>query len=64
MALHNGQLLADLILTYAGRTNVFGGHFDLGEVEKNYEVLSILVTAAQAETANFGAGRMNLKLTP
>ena len=33
-------------------------------VEKDYEVLSILVTAAQATTANFGAGRVNLKLTP
>ena len=64
MALHNERLIADLPLTYAGRTNVFGGDFDLGGVEVNYEVLSILVTAAQADTANFGAGRVNLKLTP
>ena len=64
MALHGGQLIADLILGYAGRTNVFAGDFDLGEVEKDYEVLSILVTAAQPETANFGAGQMNVKLTP
>ena len=52
------------MLTYAGRTNVFDGDFDLGVVEKDYEVLSILVTAAQPETVNFGAGRMNVKLTP
>ena len=64
MAFHNDRLIADLVLTYAGRTNVFGGDFDLGEVEKDYEVLSILVTAAQPETANFGASRMNVKLTP
>ena len=64
MALHNGQLIADLMLTYAGRTNVFDGDFDLGVVEKDYEVLSIRVTAAQPETVNFGAGRMNVKLTP
>ena len=64
MALHNDRLIADLTLTYAGRTNVFGGDFDLGAVEKDYEVLSIVVTAAQPETANFGAGRMNVKLTP
>ncbi len=64
MVRHNDRLIADLTLTYAGRTNVFGGDFDLGRVEKDYEVLSILVTAAQATTANYGAGRVNLKLTP
>ena len=64
MALHSGQVIADLNLAYAGRTNVFAGDFDLGAVEKDYEVLSILVTAAQGETANFGAGRINVKLTP
>ena len=64
MVRHNDRLIADLTLTYAGRTNVFGGDFDLGGVEKDYDVLSILVTAAQATTANFGAGRVNLKLTP
>ena len=52
------------MLPYAGRTNVFAGDFDLGVVGRDYEVLSILVTAAQPETANFGAGRMSLKLTP
>jgi len=61
---HGDRLVFDRTLTYAGRTNVFAGEFDVGTVERDYEVLSIVVTAAQAETANFGRGRISLKLTP
>ncbi len=61
---HNDRQIADLNLRYAGRTNVFSGEFELGLVEKDYEVLSILVTAAEAATANLGAHRVNVKLAP
>ena len=62
--MHGDRRVADQTLVYAGRTNVFAGEFQLGTVERNYEVLSIVVTAVQAEAANFGYGRISLKLTP
>lgn len=61
---HNECQIEDLRLVYAGRTNIFSGQFELGSVRQDYEVLSILVTATQTATANLGAHRMNIKLTP
>lgn len=62
--MHNSHQIASLNLDFAGRTNVFRGSFELGAVEKNYEVLDILVTASQQNTANYGATRRTYKLIP
>ena len=61
---HNNKRISDLCLGYAGRTNVFSNQFQLGPVLRDYEVLSILVTATQTETANLGTHRITIKLTP
>ncbi|HSR69061.1 MAG TPA: hypothetical protein VLU25_14080 [Acidobacteriota bacterium] len=61
---HQDRLVREMPLTYAGRKNVFEGRFKVPEVEKDYEVLSITVTAAQASVGNFGADRKTYKLTP
>lgn len=53
-----------MALEYAGRTNVFAGRFEVGKVEKNYEVLGVEITAAQPNTANYGSGRRTYKLIP
>ncbi len=53
-----------MVLDYAGRSNVFQGGFELGAVSKDYEVLDILVTATQPNTANYGATRRTFKLIP
>ena len=64
MVFHNNKRISDLCLSYAGRTNVFSSQFQLGPVLRDYEVLSILVTATQTEIANLGAHKITVKLTP
>ncbi len=61
---HNLQLVDRFPLEYAGRTNVFHGDFTVPAVGKDYEVLEVRVTAAQANAANFGFQRRTYKLTP
>ncbi len=62
--MHNAHEIASMVLDYAGRSNVFQGGFELGAVSKDYEVLDILVTATQPNTANYGATRRTFKLIP
>lgn len=61
---HNDRELASLTLRYAGRVNVFGGEFQLAEVGKDYEVLSIRVTASEPAALNLGTQTRTYKLTP
>jgi len=51
-------------LAYSGQVNVFEGSFQLGEVQKNYEVLRIRVTASEAAALNFGSQERSYKLEP
>lgn len=62
--MHNERLIADMTLPYSGQPNVFEASFELGEVAKNYEVLSLQVTASQSDVVNFGSHRLNVKLLP
>ena len=53
-----------MTLLYAGRPNVFDGHFRVPKVQKDYEVLRVVVSASQAETPNFGSHQSTFKLIP
>ena len=51
-------------MVYAGRKNVFEGFFEVPDVGKDYEVLSVTVSASQGSVANFGMQQKTYKLTP
>ena len=61
---HNDELLDEMILRYAGRTNVFEGRFRIPKVQKDYEVLRVVVSASQAAMPNFGSHQSTFKLVP
>ena len=61
---HNDQLVGDLELHYAGRANIFEGHWVVPEVQKDYEVVRVRVTASQPEVTNFGVHERTFKLIP
>ncbi len=56
--------MGELDFRYAGRVNVFEADFTVPDVAKDYEVLDVRVTAAQAPAGNFGYQRRTYKLTP
>ena len=61
---HNDKPLDEILLRYAGRTSVFDGHFRMPPVQKDYEVLRVVVSASQGETPNFGSHQATFKLVP
>ena len=61
---HNGQRFEVLEMPYAGRTNVFGCRFKVPQVQVDFEVLEVTVTASQASVGNFGMHRKTYKLKP
>ena len=63
-AYHQDQPIDHLILAYAGRTNVFQTSLKVPPVEKDYEVLKVVVTASQKEVVNFGMHEKTWQLKP
>ena len=61
---HNEDLVETKEMEYAGRTNIFAADFQVPEVAKDYEVLKLGVTAADADAVNFGHHQRTIKLLP
>lgn len=43
---------------------MFAGHFRTPRAQMDYEVLRVVVSASQADTANFGSHQSTFKLIP
>lgn len=61
---HNGTVIQEGRLAYAGRVNTFEGRFQVPQIQKDYEILQVTITASQPEDGNFGFDRKTCKLKP
>ncbi len=61
---HQDRRIHYVALAYAGRTNVFHASLKVPPVQKDYEVLKVVVTASRKEAVNFGMHEKTWQLKP